>query len=129
MGSIAPSHESHALASDAKWQLVRRVAGSRTFSRAHKLSAFLLFVCEKELLGQSAQITEQQVGIQVFGRRPGYSTNEDNIVRSQARILRQKIDLFFATEGAEDETIIVIPRGGYTPSFVPRPSQPLVRIR
>src|ERR1700719_1211309 len=46
-----------------------------------------LHVCRCALGNKPEGVTEQQVGICVYDRPPGYNPNEDNIVRSQARLL------------------------------------------
>ena len=106
-----------ALAGDARWDLAQRVASSETFANCSRLSGFLLHVCELTLAGEEARINEQQIGVHAFGRPAGYSSAEDSIVRSQARLLRAKLDLYFATEGKNETVRIVIPKGSYIPRF------------
>jgi hypothetical protein len=57
------------------------------------------------------------VGICVYDRPPGYNPNEDNIVRSQARLLRLKLEHHFANEGKDEAIVITIPKGRYLPAF------------
>jgi hypothetical protein len=109
---------------DPRWQLALRIAGSGILGRSSLLSDFLLYICDRHIRGRSAEITEQQIGVQVFGRREGYNSNDDNIVRNYARTLRKRIDEYFATQGGHEELILEIPRGGYVPVF--RPSRPAV---
>jgi len=114
-------------ANDRRWLLARRIAGSSSFSRSTLLSNFLLYVCDRALSGKTEEISEHQIGVQVFGRRPGYNPSEDNIVRSYARHLRQRLDHYFETEGKEEELRLSIPRGKYVPHFEPnRPAQAAV---
>src|ERR1700719_4397540 len=68
-------------------ELVRRLAASSTFERSPRLRAFSLHVCRCACDNKPEAPTEQQVGICVYDRPPGYNPNEDNIVRSQARLL------------------------------------------
>ena len=63
--------------------------------------------------------TEQQIGIQVFQRSPGFNSSEDSIVRSHARLLRLKLSAYFSAEGASEPLIIEIPKGHYLPVFLP----------
>ncbi|MFY9937944.1 MAG: hypothetical protein WAK33_13785 [Silvibacterium sp.] len=107
------------LVSDQRWQLARRIAASSTFARSILLSNFLLYVCDRALSGKSEEISEHQIGVHVFGRRPGYNPSEDNIVRSYARHLRQRLDHYFETEGKQEELKLSIPRGKYLPHFEP----------
>jgi hypothetical protein len=102
---------------DARWRLVLRVAASREFSKSPRLRQFLLYVCEKALTGSIQDMHEQQIGIDVFGRRPGYNPGEDNIVRVAARELRRRLDRYFDSEGADEPIRLQIPKGSYVPVF------------
>jgi hypothetical protein len=105
------------LVGDRRWQLARRIAASSSFSRSTLLSNFLLYVSDRALNGKIDEISEHQIGVHVFGRRPGYNPSEDNIVRSYARHLRQRLDQYFETEGKQEELRLSIPRGKYVPLF------------
>jgi len=107
------------LADDQRWQLARRIALSSSFARSSLLSNFLLYVSDRALNGKIEEICEHQIGVHVFGRRPGYNPSEDNIVRSYARHLRQRLDQYFETEGKHEELRLSIPRGKYVPHFEP----------
>jgi len=108
---------------DFRQDLIRRVLTSCTFEKSPKLRAFLLYVCRCALDNEPAAATEQQIGIHVFGRPPGYNPNEDNIVRSQARLLRLKLEHHFAHEGSHEPVVITIPKGRYLPAFEKRAEQ------
>jgi hypothetical protein len=82
------------------------------------LSKFLLFVISEAGQGRDKEITEHQIGVQVFDRSPGYRTIEDNIVRNYARQLRKRLAEHFAGEGNEETVRIEIPVGGYVPVFI-----------
>jgi len=114
-----PQWENLHPADDQRWQLARRIAVSSSFARSTLLSNFLLYVCDRALSGKTEEISEHQIGVQVFGRRPGYNPSEDNIVRSYARHLRQRLDHYFETEGKQEELRLSIPRGKYVPHFEP----------
>lgn len=104
---------------DARCQLARRVVASRHFARSPLLSRFLLYIVAETVEGRAGEITEHQIGVHVFDRRPSYRTVEDNIVRNYARQLRRRLSEYFAEEGAAEELQIDIPLGGYIPAFVP----------
>ncbi len=105
------------LATEPRWQLAQRIVASRSFAKSALLSRFLLYVCEREITGKTDEISEHQVGVHVFGRRPGYHPGEDNIVRNYARQLRQRLDQYFVEEGREEELRLSIPRGKYVPVY------------
>jgi hypothetical protein len=106
---------------DPRWQLMERVSSSPILEKSARLRAFLKFVCEMELTGRRLEINEQQIGIGVFGRPPAYSPGEDSIVRSQARLLRQRLEEYFRTTGKFEPVRITIPKGSYVPLFEPNP--------
>jgi hypothetical protein len=67
----------------------------------------------------TGKITEQQIGVRVFGRPSRYKPIEDHIVRNYARQLRRRLTEYFEREGASEALRIYIPVGGYVPVFVP----------
>jgi hypothetical protein len=105
------------LATEPRWQLAQRIVASRSFAKSALLSRFLLYVCEREITGKTTEISEHQIGVHVFGRRPGYHPGEDNIVRNYARQLRNRLDQYFLEEGREEELRLSIPRGKYVPVY------------
>ncbi len=60
----------------------------------------------------------------MFGRSVAYSASDDSIVRSQARLLRQRLEEYFETECPNSALIVTIPKGGYVPVFEVRSSTP-----
>jgi hypothetical protein len=106
------------LEEDPRWHLARRIAGSKGFVKSKFLTSFVFYIFEKYLLDQAEEITEQQIGEQVFRRPRGYNPGDDNIVRNYARLLRQRLDEYFAVEGIDERVRVVVPRGGYVPLFI-----------
>jgi hypothetical protein len=102
---------------DPRWQLAQRIAASGSLGRSRLMADFLLYVVDRHILDRSDEITEQQIGVLVFGRPEGYDSNEDNIVRSYARNLRKRMEEYFSGEGRNEVLRIEIPRGGYIPLF------------
>jgi hypothetical protein len=103
---------------DPRWSAVQRILTSRHFSKSERLSAFLLYICRCSLENRNEEITEQQIGIQVFNRAADYNPGDDNIVRTTARQLRQRLALHYQEEGGKDNIRVEVPRGGYVPSFI-----------
>src|SRR5579859_3306743 len=83
------------LKDDPRWGLAQRVVSGSHFAKSPLLTRFLLYVVAETLDGREQEITEHQIGVQVFDRRPGYSTIEDNIVRNYARQLRKRLAEYF----------------------------------
>jgi hypothetical protein len=98
---------------DPRWALVLRVASSQHFKSSPRLRDFLLYVADCAIRDAPEDATEQQIGMHVFQRAAGYNSSEDSIVRSHARILRQKLAAYFAAEGALEKLRIDVPKGHY----------------
>ena len=77
---------------------LERALHSRTFARSEQLRAFLQFVCEAEMRGAGADLTEYVIGVEVLGRPEGYSPAEDSSVRTRAYELRQKLEKLYSSE-------------------------------
>jgi hypothetical protein len=117
---VTPSSSANGLLEDdPRWALALRVTESQQFVRSPLLSKFLLFICERSLLGFAEELTEQNIGVLVFRRRVGYKTSEDNIVRNYVRQLRQRLEQYFDGPGRNEVLRITIPRG-YNPVFESR---------
>jgi hypothetical protein len=113
--------EACGLEGDLRWELVQRVIESPHLIGSARLRDFLLHVTACAIRETPEDATEQQIGIQVFQRSPGFNSSEDSIVRSQARLLRLKLSAYFKAEGAFEPIIIEIPKGHYLPVFLPSP--------
>ena len=113
-----PLLQEPALHDDPLWELAQRVVAGPHFARSPLLSKFLLFVVAETLEGRADEITEHQIGVQVFDRPADYRTLEDNIVRNYARQLRKRLAEHFAEQGSAEPVRIDIPVGGYVPVFV-----------
>jgi hypothetical protein len=105
---------------DPRWQVVERAAASPHLKASARLQEFLFYISECAIREVPGEATEQQIGIHVFHRHPGYNSSEDSIVRTHARLLRQKLAAYFAEEGSHEEIIVDIPKGHYLPVFTTR---------
>jgi hypothetical protein len=108
---------------DPRWSLAQRVVAGPHFARSPLLSKFLLFIVAEAIQGHDHEITEHQIGVQVFERPTGYRTIEDNIVRNYARQLRKRLAEHFIAEGSEEQVRIDVPVGGYAPVFIQSPER------
>ena len=111
------------VAIEAKRELVQRVVESSAFAKSERLSSFLICICDLALSGRAGEINEQKIGTTVFGRPQDYDSSIDGIVRPQASRLRQRLDLYFNGEGANEPVRITLPRGSYVPVFEPNRGQ------
>jgi hypothetical protein len=116
---------------DPRSALIQRVISSNQFRSSLRLCEFLLYIGQCAIKGEPEAATEQQIGIHVFNRPPGYNSSEDSIVRTHARLLRQKLAEYFSSDGAAEPTIVEVPKGHYLPIFRLRQSEsrPLEPVR
>ena len=119
-GVLSENVTDTSLAGRPEWEAVLRILGSPAFARSPRLSAFLRYIAERKLFGLADEISEQMIAVRVFGRPPGYNASEDSIVRSQARLLRQKLEAYYLAEGAAEDLVLEVPKGGYVPHFTLR---------
>jgi len=112
------------LAGNSNWMLAQMVAESSAFSRATQLRAILLYIVRQSILHPDEPIHEADIAHRVLGRRSDFNPLDDNIVRVQVAHLRKKLDLYFSTEGRNEEMVIAIALGSYRPIFSAR-SEPV----
>jgi hypothetical protein len=117
VSSVEPRRHAPELEDDPRWHLAQRIVDSPQFCKSPRLSQFLLYIVAKTIAGRQNEVTEQQIGVHVFGRPHGYRTVDDNIVRSYARQLRKRLTKYFASDGIDHEIRIEIPLGSYLPAF------------
>ncbi|MBT9333128.1 PD40 domain-containing protein [Paracidobacterium acidisoli] len=83
-------------------------------------------VVEKSLLSDLDSLKERQIGISVFDRPEDWDPKLDNIVRSEARRLRAKLEAYAAANDPEERVRITIPKGSYIATFdvrnIPEPA-------
>ena len=100
-----------------------RILASKGFATAGRISKLLRFVVEKTLAGETDQLKEYSVGIEVFERDESYDPRLDSIVRVEAGRLRSRLDEYYNGEGAASPLRISLPKGGYSAQFT-RPQAP-----
>ncbi len=94
-----------------------KLVQSRLFARSGRMRRFLRFAVEHALAGTGDQIKEYSVGVEVFDRKHDYDPRTDPIVRVEARRLREKLRLYYKSEGQDDSVAIELPKGAYMPVF------------
>ncbi len=94
-----------------------RILAAKGFASAGRLSKLLRYAVEKTLAGETDQLKEYVVGIEVFERDDKYDPRLDSIVRVEAGRLRSKLDEFYNAEGAASPIRIGLPKGGYSAHF------------
>jgi adenylate cyclase len=102
-----------------------RILATKGFAGAGRLSKLLRYVVEKTLAGETDQLKEYAVGIEVFERDEKYDPRLDSIVRVEAGRLRSRLDEYY-NNGAASPIRISLPKGGYAAQFSLRDPQPAI---
>ena len=102
---------------EAERSELQTVLHSPLFSRSPALTHLLSYLCEKTFAGETDQIKEYSVAVDVFDRQDSFDQDTDSIVRVQANRLRKRLSEYYASEGAADPIHITIPVGQYVPAF------------
>lgn len=97
--------------------VVNRILGSTPFENAGRLRDFLTYVVREELAGRGEGIRGKTIAQDVYGRTAEHGADSENIVRVDARRLRQQLDHYYATEGMTDPVRLHLEPGSYRPRF------------
>ncbi len=108
---------------------LKRVLASQTFAKSPRLTSLLSYICKCSLEGRSENLTEHQIGINVFHRPPGYNSAEDTIVRGTVRHLRERLAQYYLDEGKGNPLQIVIPKGNYLAHFEVASPAPTAEVK
>jgi tetratricopeptide (TPR) repeat protein len=106
-----------AIPKDAIQKQIGKLAASRAFEGSARLRELLDYTVAQSLAGNGDQLKESVLGVEVFGRAPGYNSDSNSIVRVEFARLRKKLEEYYGSEGANDPVRIVYPRGSYNPEF------------
>jgi hypothetical protein len=95
-----------------------RLLASKTFSRSGQLKRLLAYLRDATVSTDPSVWSETSIGANAFGRRD-FNPKLDTIVRVEMRRLRQKLDEYYAGEGAESAVRLRFERNTYRPYVEP----------
>jgi hypothetical protein len=95
-----------------------RLLTSKTFSRSGQLKRLLAYLRDATVSTDPSVWSETSIGAKAFGRRD-FNPKLDTIVRVEMRRLRQKLDEYYAGEGAESAVRLRFERNTYRPYVEP----------
>lgn len=101
-------------------QVVDGVLRSKTFSSAPSSRRLLKYLAERTF-ADDPELKEYSVGVDVFGKSPGYDPQRDSTVRIQVGRLRQRLVEYYQDEGRLDPVILDIPKGSFRLSVAANP--------
>lgn len=96
---------------------LERILSRPPMATSPSLSRLLRFVVSETLAGRGNEITEYQLGVQVFNRGEDFNPRNDPIVRVQTHHLRSRLTHYYAKAEADDTVVIELPPRKYIPVF------------
>jgi hypothetical protein len=97
-------------------QALAEILISNPFRTSKQAQDLLRFIVDKTLLGHAEYLKERVIGSEIFGRRPGYDTNSDPIVRARVAEVRKRLALYYQIE--HDTVVrISVPLGSFRAAF------------
>src|SRR5579863_1303413 len=96
------------------------ISSSYHFRGSKRYPALLRYVVDAALDNRSGELKERTLGVEVFGRDPGYDVNADPVVRVSAGEVRKRIAQYYHENGESSRVQIELPLGSYAPGFLLR---------
>jgi len=112
--SWTPSSE---LEKAAVQQQLEKLLATPLFNSSKRYPSFLKFVVTRSLAGQTDQLKERILGVEIFGRAADYDTNTDPIVRVTAAEIRKRIEQYYQDPKHSQEIRLYLPAGSYAPQY------------
>lgn len=103
-----------------------RILSSPAFRNSKQCQKFLRYVVNHSHAGEEDRLKERSIGIEVFGRDPGYDTAGDPIVRVRATEVRKRLAQYYQESAVEGDVRFEIPAGSYKAEFHPMAVRPAV---
>lgn len=89
------------------------------FAASPQMSAFLKYVVEQTLMGNTRRIKAFTVGIEALGKSPNFDPQTDPSVRVLAKRLRSSLDVYYENN-PQTPVFIEMKPGSYIPKFILR---------
>ena len=112
--SWTPSSE---LEKAAVHQQLEKLLATPLFNSSKRYPSFLKYVVTHSLGGQTDQLKERILGVEIFGRSADYDTNTDPIVRVTAAEIRKRIEQYYQDPKHSQEIRLYLPAGSYAPQY------------
>src|SRR6266550_3313055 len=99
---------------------IEKLLGSHTLHGSESLCKLLRYLANHSMDHPGLSPKEYQIATEVFGRQLDFDPHVDSMVRVQAGRLRTKLAEYYASEGADDQIMVELPKGTYALAFHPR---------
>ena len=100
---------------------IEKLLASHALHGSESLCKLLRYLANHSLDHAGTSPKEYQIATEVFGRQEDFDPHVDSMVRVQAGRLRTKLAEYYASEGADDQILVELPKGTYALTFHPRP--------
>ena len=98
-------------------QQLEKLLATPLFNSSKRYPSFLKYVVTHSLAGQTDQLKERILGVEIFGRSADYDTNTDPIVRVTAAEIRKRIEQYYQDPKHSQEIRLYLPAGSYAPQY------------
>jgi hypothetical protein len=115
-GEHETKHEIAPSAQQIREQLAR-ILESPVFRNSKRYAAVLTYIVEQTLAGNTDQLKERTIGVDVFGRDPDYDTGSDHAVRSAMAEVRKRLAQYYQGDLPDGEWHLDLQPGSYVPQF------------
>src|SRR5207245_6118732 len=99
---------------------IAKLLTSHTLHGSESLCKLLRYLANHSLEHPGASPKEYQIATEVFGRQQDFDPHVDSMVRVQAGRLRTKLAEYYASDGADDQIMVELPKGTYALTCHPR---------
>ena len=97
---------------------LQRICGTPLFSHADKLRDFFQYIVHKTIDRDYDALRQKALAVRVWGKDRNWRPRKHApIVRAASTNLRKKLDVYYASIGANDPILISIPKGAYVAEF------------
>ena len=105
---------------DLIYQQLNKIIVHPIFSGSEILCKFLFYVVHETITGNANTIKEYTIAVNVLNKPKNFKPPaKDAIVRIHASRLRRALLNYYKSAGENDDINILIPKGGYIPTFQP----------
>lgn len=98
------------------------ILSSDAFRRSKRARSLLEYLVKETQAGRGDQLKAFNIAVDVFGRDASFDSESNALVRVQAGKLRERLELYYLSEGKENTLEIHVPKGSYVATFSEKPN-------
>ena len=96
---------------------LKEILASKYFKTAKQIQRFLTFIVNKTLSGDGVLLKQYTIAVEALSFRDDFDPESNPAVRIMAGRVRNRLTEYYNGIGCNDEMVISIPKGSYTPLF------------